>query len=288
MQKVGIVILNYNDAETTIHLLEEIRNYEILDQIVIVDNESTDNSYETLLKYCSNHIHILRSGHNGGYGYGNNVGIKFLIEQMKIPFCIIANPDVEFEERTVEKLLRFMEETDDCGVVTGKQIGRYASAWRDTSILGDIIFNSLVLNKIFKPRYYSKDYLSKKICQVYAVPGCFFMARSQALVDIGMYDEDFFLFEEEKVIAMKLQRQSWKTYLINDVEYKHNHSVSIKKSITKLGESKRLVLRSNELYLKKYRGISKKYLPLLHLFYKYSIFESVLCGFVRGIIKKKG
>lgn len=44
----GVCILNYNDAETTLILVEKISNYSIIDHIVIVDNYSTDDSYDRL------------------------------------------------------------------------------------------------------------------------------------------------------------------------------------------------------------------------------------------------
>lgn len=46
MSKVGIVILNYNDYQTTKDMIDNIKDYDSIDHIVIVDNKSTDNSYE--------------------------------------------------------------------------------------------------------------------------------------------------------------------------------------------------------------------------------------------------
>lgn len=46
--KIGVVILNYNDAETTLHLCDLIRGYSAIDHIAVVDNLSPDGSYETL------------------------------------------------------------------------------------------------------------------------------------------------------------------------------------------------------------------------------------------------
>ena len=46
MSKVGMIILNYNDYETTDKYLSSIKNYKVLDKIIVVDNNSTDSSYE--------------------------------------------------------------------------------------------------------------------------------------------------------------------------------------------------------------------------------------------------
>ena len=53
MKKVGFLIINYNDYKTTIKLLENIKNYKILDLIVIVDNNSNDDSVKEIKKYTN-------------------------------------------------------------------------------------------------------------------------------------------------------------------------------------------------------------------------------------------
>ena len=50
---IGFLIINYNDAKTTIHLLENIKHYSCIDQIVVVDNHSTDDSFDVLKAYES-------------------------------------------------------------------------------------------------------------------------------------------------------------------------------------------------------------------------------------------
>ena len=71
---LGCVILNFNDAPTTIKLVRSIKNYRVINYLVIVDNHSTDNSFVELKKLealdCK-HIKVIRTVKNGGYGYGN-------------------------------------------------------------------------------------------------------------------------------------------------------------------------------------------------------------------------
>ena len=76
----GVCILNYNDAETTLILVEKISNYSIIDHIVIVDNYSTDDSYDRLKSIKNKKVNIIQSKKNGGYGSGNNIGVKYLVD----------------------------------------------------------------------------------------------------------------------------------------------------------------------------------------------------------------
>ena len=78
MDKICCIILNYNDAATAMGLADEIRGYPCLDSIVLVDNCSTDDSWEQLktLRHTDK-VHVLRTEENGGYGMGNQAGINY-------------------------------------------------------------------------------------------------------------------------------------------------------------------------------------------------------------------
>ena len=91
---IGCVVLNYNDAKTTVEFVQRVKNMDSIDLIVVIDNCSTDDSYIQLKILESNKVHVIKSEKNGGYGYGNNVGIDYLKD--KVDYIMIANPDVIF------------------------------------------------------------------------------------------------------------------------------------------------------------------------------------------------
>ena len=82
--KTGIVILNYNDSNTTAEIINRIKNYNVLDLIVVVDNKSTDDSYTLLKEYENEKIKVIQADSNNGYGAGNNIGARYLVENMLI------------------------------------------------------------------------------------------------------------------------------------------------------------------------------------------------------------
>ncbi len=275
-EKIACIVLNYNDYSTTSILINKIKSYKALDHIIIVDNCSTDNSFEKLKSFQDEKIIVMSSGKNGGYGFGNNFGLKYAINELKCKYCIIANPDVIFEEDIISRLVMFLENNNDFAVVAPFQVGTKKQAWKKVGVFKDQLFNSLLLNKIFNPRYYPDSYFNNAICEVYAVKGCFLVFRAEAIQKIGFYDEDFFLFEEEKVIAYKLEQCNYKSAVLTDVNYVHNHSVSIKKTFNKFGQSKKLVLKSNELYLKKYMGVGRIRMAIIKTYHFFCFCESVL------------
>ena len=91
--RLSCVILNYNDAETTEKLVSRSRNYNVLHQIIVVDNASTDDSLERLKKLEADQpgrLHVLSADHNGGYGSGNNLGVRYAAGQGGATHVLIA------------------------------------------------------------------------------------------------------------------------------------------------------------------------------------------------------
>ena len=70
--RINCVILNFNDGETVARLVHMIHDYDYLEKIVLVDNHSTDDSWEQLQVLKDEKVELIRTEKNGGYGYGNN------------------------------------------------------------------------------------------------------------------------------------------------------------------------------------------------------------------------
>ena len=74
--RIGIVILNYCDSDTTLKMLNQIKDYNVLDLIVVVDNDSKDDSYEKLKKEENEKIKVIKTDRNSGYASGNKPMVK--------------------------------------------------------------------------------------------------------------------------------------------------------------------------------------------------------------------
>jgi len=118
------VILNYNDAEETLRLLEDIRCYSEIDHIVVVDNQSTDDSLEKLKCHLDGTWDLVSAPENKGYSYGNNLGIRYLLEQYNVDVLIISNPDVQFDNDFVGEIKKQLLAHPDYAMVSGVQYGR--------------------------------------------------------------------------------------------------------------------------------------------------------------------
>ena len=271
---VSTVILNYNDAPTTISLVERIKDYALLDYIVVVDNCSTDNSWEQLQHYKSDKIHVIQSPRNGGYGSGNNYGLRYSSEILNADYSIVANPDVQFDEECVEKFLQTLQEDDSTAIVSARQSNSPDCAWKDCSILQYIFATSLFFEVWLKIRSYPKNYfIEKDSVPVFAVPGSLLMVDLKKMLKYGLYDEDFFLYFEEFVLAQKFANAGLKTILRLDCSYVHNHHVSISKTYNRWSQQHAILLNSAELFLKKYKKANALQMTFAKLWFAYTKLE---------------
>lgn len=272
--KVSCIILNYNDAPTTINLAERIKDYSFLDYIVIVDNCSTDGSWIKLQCFKSKKIHVIKSSRNGGYGAGNNVGLRYSFESLKVGYSLIANPDVLFDEDCIKKLCQTFQGDPSVAVVSAKQSNSSDCAWKNCSVMQHVLATSLFFEIWLKIRSYPKKYFYKKTSiPVFAVPGSLLMVDLKKMMDYGMYDEEFFLYYEEFVLAQKFANSNQKTILRLDCSYIHNHHASISKTYNQWSQQHALLLKSAKLFLRKYKKVNALQMTLAKMWFAYTRLE---------------
>ncbi len=242
MKKTAVVIINYNDADTTIKLLENIKDYKILNKIVVVDNASIDNSLKKLKKYSSSKIDIIKNSINKGYASGLNYGAKYLIKEIGPCNIIFSNSDIIINKEEDIKIL--IKNISDKYPIVGPVINEHGNinrGWKLPSVKNEILANlPLISRKLNKKILYSNDHYLKDISQVDVVSGCFFIVDSDALEKINYFDENTFLYYEENILAKKIKDINKKELIVNRVEVIHDHSVSIDKSINRVRKYKTL------------------------------------------------
>ena len=284
MSKTGIVILNYNDYETTIDMLNNIKDYDSLDHIVVVDNKSTDNSYEILKPYESKKIDVIQSKANKGYSYGNNVGIKHLINSYNVDYVIISNPDITVENETIKLLSSELDKNDNIKLIAPviNELGELKKGWKLPTYYGEIITICNTKQRFHKNYgLYDDNHYNDLLSKVDVVSGCFFMIRSAVLKEINYFDEGTFLYYEENILGHILKDKGYESYILNDTHVTHNLSVSVDKSIKKIKKFKILV-KSLMYYEKKYNKRNIFSMALLYVLY----FLSLIGAYIINIFKR--
>ena len=288
--RVAIVILNYNDYSTTINLCRMVEEYPSLYKVIIVDNHSTDGSYDIIRKECkSEKVVILNSKINGGYGYGNNLGVKYSNEVLNCKYVLIANPDIEITNECIDHMHSFMNENEDCVIVAPLQrlhteTGSIIQAWKLPSLKEEVLSSNVLLSRLSNiKKYYDFKYSENgKMEEVDVVQGALLMINTEKFLRFGGYDEEIFLYNEEQCIAQKAKKLNFKSYIATSEIYIHHHSVSINKSIKSLQQRKKQMLNSKMIYIKKYFRLNKAREIAINAFFKLCIIESGIIGIIKG------
>ncbi len=287
MSKIGIVILNYNDYEETRKYVNSIKRYRSLNEVIIVDNNSTDSSYEELKKLEKKNVVVLKNNENNGYASGNNVGIKYLKD--RVDYIIISNPDIVLEEPVIRKLKEDMDDDPDISLIAPviNQNGVKLRGWKLPKIKDEIGLNINYFHRIIEQnlRYDDKKY-NDKLTRVDVVSGCFFMIRRDVLNMVGNFDDTTFLFYEENILACKLKNINKKTYIDNEVEVKHNESKTINKTLASINKYK--ILKNSQKYFVKYYLHANIFeMLLLRIVYYISLEIAYIIYFFSNLFKKK-
>lgn len=247
--KTAFLIINYNDAKTTLTLLNNIKNYKIIDKILIVDNNSTDNSFKILKEYENDKIEIVKTKVNKGYGAGINFGAKYLTSKLGRCYIIVSNSDIIIEEeKDIKDLINTFDQDTAIVAPIIKEHGNLNRGWKTPTPLKDTLLNLPLIHRWLRPKLLGyKKY--QNITFVEVVSGCFFIIDSDCLEKANYYDENVFLYYEENIMARKLQKLNKKTLLNNKVSVIHNHSVTIDKNIKRIKKYK--TLKQSQMYFHK-------------------------------------
>lgn len=241
---VSIIILNYNGYLDTIECLESMSciNYPNY-HVIVVDNNSKDNSYEYLYDYIkekdNNRITLLKTESNKGYSAGNNFGIQYALEK-GTDYILILNNDTVFVEDIIYKLVNVAEINNDIGIIGPKVVNVHKQLdWpcaRNNLDMKTIFFVYTFMgraifgknNKLFAKHtynFYNIDSLKK----VYAIGGACMLIKSSVFKNIGLLDEKTFIGFEEFILSEKCKNNMVNIYTLPEAVLIHKGSQSLKK-----------------------------------------------------------
>lgn len=266
---IGIVILNYNTPKDVKECVSSIIAGTTVDYMIyIVDNCSTDNSYNLLSEQYQDEgkIRVLKSDYNGGYSFGNNIGIKRALED-NCDYILISNPDVIYDEDTVGRLLEVLRMDERIGVVgpSTPSLDQDESQLLRKVYTPSVYFFSkkpfLYLSRILKQLRTEYDYPDdndKPFVFEGMVRGCCFLIPSELFCELGLFDDNVFLYSEEWILAKKLSDKGLLCAFEPRAKAFHKEATSTKQSGSGF-QSFHLYL-SAFYYLKYYSGCGSGFL----------------------------
>ena len=234
------IILNYKTPDMTLQsLAAALREMDgIAGAITIVDNDSKDGSYEALVKAVHvldlkpDRVQVIQSGHNGGFGAGNNVGIRARLPNGDTPdYVYILNSDAFPGKDAIKLLLAQLQNNPAVGFagsyIHGPENDPHITAFRFPTIQSELEGAARfgLISRILK-NYIVPLPLPKHTCVVDWLAGASLMMRQSVLDEIGLFDETFFLYFEETDLCKRAQNAGWPTVYVRESEVCHIGSVS--------------------------------------------------------------
>lgn len=236
-KKCCSIILNYNSYEDTKKLTINFKKNDDINKIVIVDNNSLDNSFAELKKDFKDFkdVFIIKTDENLGYSYGNNFGAKYILNNFNVEYILISNPDVIIPNNFVKNMEKYLESDPKLAAVSGlmlnykKELIHSQIAWKIPTLLNYTLMNLNILNTFHNPIEYSFfDFNGNNtgLTHVECLPGSCFVIRSDILKEIGFFDDNIFLYCEEVILGKKIKDLSLSNGLSFNDFFIHNHNKS--------------------------------------------------------------
>ncbi len=268
---VCIIILNYVSYELTIQTIEQLKKLSYKDfTVVVIDNASPNESDKILKDNEKKYGYLyIQTGENCGFAKGNNVGLKYAVEH-GFDYSLIINNDLIIEDfQIIEKFIESCEADKKIACVGPKIVdlnNNPVYPYVNRMSFWDMTFG---LKKEKKQRASKLD----EKCYVYRVYGCCMFVKNEFIKEIGFFDEGTFLYCEEEILAERFLQKKYMTLYNPEIKVIHMESSTIGKnrgfkSLAKI----RVMQKSLDIYLKKYRNFSFLKRTLVKLFRSFIIF----------------
>lgn len=283
-KKIGIVILNYRNWEDTVECIESIFDQTYNDlEIVVVDNHSQNDSVEELLKryHMNPHVHLLETEENVGFARGNNTGIDYCKQELKLNNVFACNNDVLFPDKEFFKRLSQLEIPENIGAIGTKIIGADGKNQNPVRIkysfyalskhLIEPKLREIGLKKLLDVghgfvQFLKKNYNKNEAINVtieksnssvvdddYFLHGAavYFTENYLKILD-GFYPETF-LYYEENILGIIFEKFGLKMKYMNELEMYHKEDQSMAISFDDVSSAKKKLLRKSILIAMKVR-----------------------------------
>ncbi len=333
-EKTYIVILNYNNWQDTIECLESVlRNDYSNYQVIVVDNNSPDNSMEYIKDWLEGKLDVwlhpknplkhlsfpplkkpipyveytkeqaekrgfpekeeslkgdipegvttkypvvlIQAGENRGFSTGNNIGIKYALAKDDFEYVWLLNNDTVIEKSTLVNLINCAKNLDDKTSPIGTVLLYYDEPDKIQALGGK--FNKFVGAgyHIFANKKYIKEKVEKFLNEknIDYVVGASMFFKKNFFKEVGLLNEEYFIYFEEIDIAVRGKRKGYKLGIcLDSIVYHKEGSTINKKQVTQSEFSDFFAMRNRKIFTKKYNPF---YLPFVYTTYIISIIRRI-------------
>jgi GT2 family glycosyltransferase len=257
--KVVIIILNWNGWQDTIECLESVYQIDFDNfDVILVDNNSQDDSIEKIRTYCSGELKVqsdffdynaenkpltvaefneneilsdinnpnlilIKNKENYGFPGGNNIGIKFALKNLDPDYILLLNNDTVVDRTFLKDLIHVGESNRDVGIL-GPKIYYYDDPKIIWSAGCRISWKLARGIQIGSDELDHGQYDYEK--EVEYVNGSAFLIKTEVIYEIGLMDESYFLYFEESDWTLRANQAGFKSFYVPEAKIWHKVSKS--------------------------------------------------------------
>jgi len=222
MLDLSIIIVSYNTSQITKECIESViislQGSQIRYEIVVIDNDSSDDSIEQLkiLRSKYKQIHLIENNSNIGFGKANNQAAKEATGE----YILLLNSDTVVLNGAVEKLLEFAKTNPQAHFVGGKLLNTNRTAQASTAPFYSlpVVFAALFLKGDHWGLTRSSPNATKKVGWV---SGACILTKKNYYEKLGGFDKDVFLYMEEVDLLYRAKQEGFNTYFFPEAQFIH-------------------------------------------------------------------
>lgn len=236
MKRVRASIVTYRTDEAELRKCFDSLRGSGIETITVVDNSPSDS----LRALCSElGAAYVFTGENLGYGAAHNIALRSSLSAPEVDYHLVINSDVYFEPETIPLIVAHMDANPDIGQLIPRTVypdGREQAVVRLLPSPADVIFRRFLPDSWTRRRnrrYLLEDRDHTKEINVPYHQGSFMFLRTDALRQVGLFDERFFMYPEDIDLTRRVHRQ-FRTVFFPDVTIVHAHRAASYKSLKML------------------------------------------------------
>jgi heptosyltransferase-2 len=253
---------NPDYLERCLRSMEKI-GQSLISEVAVIDNIAPYDIAAIVRRSCPS-ARIIRNDKRKGFAENHNQ----VLRQLRTPYALVINDDIEFGADCVKRLYDFMESHPDAGLA-GPVL--YAGSWkgnRQTSggavkpmvsvHIKTIIWNLMKLLRVDslfdKWRGYQRELDKSGAFNLEYISGACCLMRKKALDEAGIYDDDFYMYLEDADLGKRMGGKGWKCYNVTDAEIVHYEGKSFSFKTYKW------IIQSAVYYAGKYHGMIDQFI----------------------------
>ena len=264
MKDLSIVIVTWNCKKYTQECLDSLATFRTDPQteIILVDNASIDGTPELVRNFYPE-VTLIASKENLGFARGNNVGLR----RVSGRYVCLINPDVKVLDHCIEKMVDYMQNNPRAGLLGPRMLGADMQTYR--SYMGEptlwrMLCRALALDVVFPKSKLFGGFLMPYLvptdtCEVEILNGWFWMTPKGALEEVGLLDEELFMYADDLDWSKRFRSAGWKVVYFPEAAAIHYGGATTARSPVRFSVE---MQRSNFRYWKKNYG------PISQFFYR--------------------